>query len=96
MFLNPVQEYNRDLSVVAIRTWSERRQREKAEKWEIGARRKVAKKDKGKGKRGAEGDSGVSKKLKGEGGEAVELAAAAVADEGASTSAQEVSRPSSR
>ncbi|KAK4053978.1 RNA methyltransferase tRNA(m5U54)methyltransferase [Microbotryomycetes sp. JL221] len=44
VFLNPVQEYNRDLSVVAIRTWSEQRQKEKADYWEEGVRRKWARK----------------------------------------------------
>lgn len=44
VFLNPVQEYNRDLSVVAIRTWGEMRQREKRESWEEGLRKKWAKK----------------------------------------------------
>ncbi|KAF9218244.1 hypothetical protein BS17DRAFT_635778, partial [Gyrodon lividus] len=32
-FLNPVQEFNRDLSVACIRTWSEEMNREKEEKW---------------------------------------------------------------
>jgi tRNA (guanine26-N2/guanine27-N2)-dimethyltransferase len=70
VFLNPVQEYNRDLSVVAIRTWSERRQREKAAKWEEGARRKVERK---KSKRVAEeaAESEAGKKVKGADGEAV-------------------------
>lgn len=44
VFLNPVQEYNRDLSVVAIRTWSETRQAEKRQYWEEGLRRKWARK----------------------------------------------------
>lgn len=44
MFLNPVQEYNRDLSVVAIRTWSELRQQEKAKIWEKGVYKKWEKK----------------------------------------------------
>ncbi|KWU41274.1 N2,N2-dimethylguanosine tRNA methyltransferase [Rhodotorula sp. JG-1b] len=44
VFLNPVQEYNRDLSVVAIRTWSEARQAEKRKYWEEGLRRKWARK----------------------------------------------------
>ncbi|GAA6021147.1 hypothetical protein JCM8202_001874 [Rhodotorula sphaerocarpa] len=44
VFLNPVQEYNRDLSVVAIRTWSELRQQEKRTYWEEGLRRKWARK----------------------------------------------------
>lgn len=66
VFLNPVQEYNRDLSVVAIRTWGEVRQREKRERWEEGLRKKWAKKRardaKGEGEKGA-------KKRKAESGE---------------------------
>ncbi|KDE07200.1 hypothetical protein MVLG_02600 [Microbotryum lychnidis-dioicae p1A1 Lamole] len=45
VFLNPVQEYNRDLSVVAIRTWSEMRQAEKQKYWEVGVRNKWTKKN---------------------------------------------------
>jgi hypothetical protein len=32
-FLNPVQEFNRDLSVASIRVWSEELNRMKEEKW---------------------------------------------------------------
>ena len=32
-FLNPVQEFNRDLSVACIRTWSEDRNHEKEQTW---------------------------------------------------------------
>ena len=32
-FLNPAQEFNRDLSVACIRTWSEDRNREKEQIW---------------------------------------------------------------
>ncbi|EIW85156.1 N2,N2-dimethylguanosine tRNA methyltransferase [Coniophora puteana RWD-64-598 SS2] len=32
-FLNPVQEFNRDLSIACIRTWSERLDKEKEEVW---------------------------------------------------------------
>ncbi|KAF5365606.1 hypothetical protein D9758_003320 [Tetrapyrgos nigripes] len=38
-FLNPVQEFNRDLSVAAIRVWSERLDKEKEARW-INAREK--------------------------------------------------------
>ncbi|GAA6052816.1 hypothetical protein JCM3770_006266 [Rhodotorula araucariae] len=68
VFLNPVQQYNRDLSVVAIRTWSEARQREKRAYWEEGLRRKRER------KRGADARAdakGKGKKRKAEGGEAV-------------------------
>ncbi|CEQ41078.1 SPOSA6832_02748, partial [Sporobolomyces salmonicolor] len=67
VFLNPVQEYNRDLSVVAIRTWSEIRQREKRKVWEEGVRKKWARKR----AKGAVGE-GKGKKRKGEDGKAVE------------------------
>lgn len=33
-FLNPVQEFNRDLSVAAIRVWSEQLNKIKQQKWE--------------------------------------------------------------
>lgn len=33
-FLNPVQEFNRDLSVACIRTWNDITQEEKKEKWQ--------------------------------------------------------------
>ena len=32
-FLNPVQEFNRDLSVAAIRVWSEELNKKKEERW---------------------------------------------------------------
>lgn len=35
VFLNPVQEYNRDLSIVAIRTWSEIRANEIRDRFEV-------------------------------------------------------------
>ncbi|KPV73149.1 uncharacterized protein RHOBADRAFT_38776 [Rhodotorula graminis WP1] len=69
VFLNPVQQYNRDLSVVAIRTWSEARQREKRAFWEEGIRRKRERKRAG----GAGGEGkGKGKKRKAEDGTAVE------------------------
>ncbi|GAA5859268.1 hypothetical protein JCM8547_008947 [Rhodosporidiobolus lusitaniae] len=66
VFLNPVQEYNRDLSVVAIRSWSEIWNREKTQKWEEGIRRKREKKRSAPG----EGGKGKGKKKKGEEGAA--------------------------
>ncbi|GAA6039525.1 hypothetical protein JCM8097_008367 [Rhodosporidiobolus ruineniae] len=66
VFLNPVQEYNRDLSVVAIRTWGQVWNEEKVARWEEGVRRKREK------KRGADGAAkGKGKKRKGAEGEAV-------------------------
>lgn len=35
-FLNPIQEFNRDLSVACIRTWGKRWDETKREKWERG------------------------------------------------------------
>jgi tRNA (guanine26-N2/guanine27-N2)-dimethyltransferase len=43
VFLNPVQEYNRDLSIVAIRCWSELRAEEQRRKWEKGMQKGNAK-----------------------------------------------------
>ncbi|TFY79408.1 hypothetical protein EWM64_g4603 [Hericium alpestre] len=40
-FLNPVQEFNRDLSVAAIRVWSEELNREKEGKWRKALERKT-------------------------------------------------------
>lgn len=40
-----MQQYNRDLSIVAIRTWSQRRQKEKEATWETGLRKRWAKDD---------------------------------------------------
>ena len=48
-FLNPVQEFNRDLSIAVIRAWNELRKDELEEKW-----MKKGKNRKTKGKRGAE------------------------------------------
>jgi hypothetical protein len=42
-FLNPVQEFNRDLSVAAIRVWSEELNKKKEERW-IQARERRQKK----------------------------------------------------
>ncbi len=60
-FLNPVQEFNRDLSTLAIRTWSERLDAEKKARFVKAAERKAASASKGKGKRkevkGANGSS---------------------------------------
>lgn len=52
-FLNPVQEFNRDLSTLAIRTWSERLDAEKKARFLRAAQRKAASaaNPKGKGKR---------------------------------------------
>ncbi|KAK4693858.1 tRNA (guanine26-N2/guanine27-N2)-dimethyltransferase, partial [Phenoliferia sp. Uapishka_3] len=75
VFLNPVQEYNRDLSIVAIRTWSEQRQKDKAAAWEKSVRKKEASaKAKAKGKRKSEEIKAEgAKKLKGEEGEPVKV-----------------------
>lgn len=42
-FLNPVQEFNRDLSVACIRTWSDIVQEEKKRKWEVTQERRARK-----------------------------------------------------
>lgn len=43
-FLNPVQEFNRDLSVACIRVWSEELNRVKEEKWRKAQAKKSEKK----------------------------------------------------
>ncbi|TKY89129.1 hypothetical protein EX895_001660 [Sporisorium graminicola] len=50
-FLNPVQEFNRDLSTLAIRTWSERLDTEKKARFLRAAQRKPTSATKGKSKR---------------------------------------------
>ena len=60
VFLNPVQQYNRDLSVVAIRTWSEQRQSIKAKKWEEQVMRKRDKRSAPKGKPKRKAESAVA------------------------------------
>ncbi|GAC99900.1 likely N2,N2-dimethylguanosine-specific tRNA methyltransferase [Pseudozyma hubeiensis SY62] len=49
-FLNPVQEFNRDLSTLAIRTWSERLDAEKKARFVRAAQRKAATASSSKGK----------------------------------------------
>lgn len=56
-FLNPVQEFNRDLSVACIRVWSEDVNKEKKAKWKLAQERR-AKRDSVAGKE--------AKKVKGE------------------------------
>jgi hypothetical protein len=51
-FLNPVQEFNRDLSVACIRVWSEELNREKEAKWRKNIERNNSKERKGKKARG--------------------------------------------
>ncbi|GBE82152.1 tRNA (guanine(26)-N(2))-dimethyltransferase [Sparassis crispa] len=46
-FLNPVQEFNRDLSVACIRTWSELLNEEKENKWRQGQEKRARKLEKG-------------------------------------------------
>ena len=49
-FLNPVQEFNRDLSVANIKTWAELANAERRRKWEERQAKKTSTKD-GKVKR---------------------------------------------
>jgi tRNA (guanine26-N2/guanine27-N2)-dimethyltransferase len=57
-FLNPVQEFNRDLSVACIRVWSEELNREKEAKW------KQAQERRAKREAGGEAETGQQKKVK--------------------------------
>jgi tRNA (guanine26-N2/guanine27-N2)-dimethyltransferase len=45
-FLNPVQEFNRDLSVAAIRVWSEALNKTKEERWRQARERRLMKTEK--------------------------------------------------
>ncbi|KAI0670302.1 N2,N2-dimethylguanosine tRNA methyltransferase [Trametes maxima] len=58
-FLNPVQEFNRDLSVACIRTWSELVNAEKERKWRQAAARRAK-----KAAEGAHAQGHKAKKLK--------------------------------
>ena len=62
-FLNPVQEFNRDLSVACIRVWSEEWNRVKEARWKAAQEKKARKPE---------------KRLKGECGDCVPLATAVV------------------
>lgn len=42
-FLNPVQEFNRDLSVATIRVWSEELNKKKEERWRLARERRQKK-----------------------------------------------------
>lgn len=44
-FLNPVQEFNRDLSVACIRMWSEDFNREKQRMWNISQEKRLKRKE---------------------------------------------------
>lgn len=46
-FLNPVQEFNRDLSVACIRVWSELMNEEKEQKWKRAEERRASKSNDG-------------------------------------------------
>lgn len=46
-FLNPVQEFNRDLSVACIRTWSEEFNLEKEDKWKTNQEKRAKRKEQG-------------------------------------------------
>ncbi|GAA5912975.1 hypothetical protein JCM6882_008888 [Rhodosporidiobolus microsporus] len=75
VFLNPVQEYNRDLSVVAIRTWGAIWGREKSARWEEGLKRKRERNGKKRAAAGGEGaEGGKGKRRRGKKGEAVPVA----------------------
>lgn len=45
-FLNPVQEFNRDLSVATIRVWGEEMNRAKEERWRRARERRLMKPEK--------------------------------------------------
>lgn len=50
-FLNPVQEFNRDLSVACIRAWGARAGAEKERKWRAAAERRARRVEAGEGPR---------------------------------------------
>lgn len=50
-FLNPIQEFNRDLSVACIRVWSEEMDKTKEARWRIGQEKKAKKVKEGQEKK---------------------------------------------
>jgi hypothetical protein len=54
-FLNPVQQYNRDLSIAVIRAWNEMRKEEAVAKYQHKKERQEKGKGKGKGKKVEDG-----------------------------------------
>ena len=61
-FLNPVQEFNRDMSVACIRVWSDELNQAKEERWKRVNEGGVKVKGKGKKKLKTEGDGNLEKK----------------------------------
>ncbi|KAF8610125.1 TRM-domain-containing protein [Ceratobasidium sp. AG-I] len=83
-FLNPIQEFNRDLSVACIRTWGKRWDETRREKWENGREARERKRRKGVvGVEGGAGTEGQGKDVK-EGGDVEMKVEDAVAGETAS------------
>lgn len=67
VFLNPVQEFNRDLSVAAIRVWSEQLNEIKRQKWENKQKIGTQKREDSKHKRPkgmCSGNSHATKRIK--------------------------------
>lgn len=60
-FLNPIQEFNRDLSVACIRTWSQQLDKAKEAKWEKRREKRLKEpgSDKKRAKSESSGDFGV-------------------------------------
>ncbi|TCD71872.1 RNA methyltransferase tRNA(m5U54)methyltransferase [Steccherinum ochraceum] len=90
-FLNPVQEFNRDLSVASIRTWADYANAEKKKKWE----EKQAK----KAQKGGDGGKAKRQKIDTEGktaagpSEASPAENSAIEAEASTSTAQPVSQP---
>ena len=59
-FLNPIQEFNRDLSVAAIRVWSEELNQIKEQRWRQAQQRKAEKHSRPDKKRKVDADGGAS------------------------------------
>ncbi|KAG2157148.1 tRNA methyltransferase [Suillus clintonianus] len=60
-FLNPVQEFNRDLSVACIRVWSEESNREKEAKWKQAQERRAKREAEGEPRMGQRKDQKKAK-----------------------------------
>lgn len=57
VFINPIQEFNRDLSTLAIRTWSELANEQKRAKWERKKQNAALNQNKGKKRKHEEEDA---------------------------------------
>lgn len=66
-FLNPIQEFNRDLSIACITTWSEELDRKKEAKWQLNREKRAKKAELGSDKKRLKGVSHIHPMIEREG-----------------------------